>query len=93
MLTNKQRIELIEQRITNALAPTHLEVHDESHLHAGHPGAKTGRGHFYVEIASPHFKEQKLIACHQMIYAAVGELMDTDIHALRIKIIHKYNMA
>jgi BolA protein len=67
------------------LAPTTLVIVDESHRHAGHEGARDGRGHFAVEIVSPAFAGLAPLARHRRVYEAVGELMQTDIHALSIK--------
>jgi BolA protein len=82
----EQRVEHITELLTEALQPTELKVEDEGHLHIGHAGAKTGKGHFYVAIASPLFVGQNPIACHRLIYSALGSFMQTDIHALRITI-------
>jgi len=79
-----QRIEKIRTRLTIALEPTELEVSDESHKHIGHEGAKSGKGHFHVRITSERFNDLSAIRRHQLIYAAIGDLMDTDIHALGI---------
>lgn len=79
-----QRIELIRTRLTENLQPTQLEIIDEGYLHIGH--AEEGAGHFAVEVASPAFQGQSLVACHKLIYAALGDAMQTQIHALRIKI-------
>jgi len=68
-----------------ALAPTTLVIVDESHRHAGHEGARDGRGHFAIEIVSPVFAGLAPLARHRRVYEAVGELMQTDIHALSIK--------
>jgi BolA protein len=62
-----------------------LVIVDESHRHAGHEGARDGRGHFAVEIVSPVFAGLAPLARHRKVYEAVGELMQTDIHALSIK--------
>ena len=80
----EQRILLIETAISKALAPGHLEVEDESHLHAGHAGAKTGMGHFHVTVVADAFDELRMLRRHRLIYDAVGDLMQSDIHALRI---------
>ena len=61
-----------------------LAVDDESHLHAGHAGAKSGKGHFAVRIVSDSFDGQRLIARHRAVYGALGDYMTTDIHALSI---------
>ena len=78
------RIERIRERLAEVLAPTELVVEDESHLHAGHAGAATGRGHFRVKIVSAAFAGQSPVARHRQVYAALGEMMQTDIHALAI---------
>ena len=57
---------------------------DDGHLHKGHEGAKTGKGHFTIHIVSPAFKNLSSIEQHRMIYNALGNFMQTDIHALRI---------
>jgi BolA family transcriptional regulator, general stress-responsive regulator len=67
------------------LAPTRVEVTDDSHKHAGHEGARDGRGHFSVLLVSEAFKGKLPLARHRLVYAAVGEMMETDIHALSIK--------
>lgn len=78
------RVAMIRDRLAAALAPRLLEITDESHLHAGHAGARDGRGHFHVRIACDRFEGLSRIARHRLVYAAVGDLMTTDIHALRI---------
>lgn len=79
------RIERIRAALQQQLAPAELAIEDESHLHAGHAGAATGRGHFRVRIVAAAFAAQSPIARHRMVYAALGELMQTDIHALSIE--------
>ena len=79
-----ERVVEIERRLRAALAPLQLRVMDDSARHAGHAGARDGRGHFEVEIESAAFAGQGLLARHRQVYAALGELMQTDIHALAI---------
>jgi BolA family transcriptional regulator, general stress-responsive regulator len=67
------------------LSPQQLDLIDESHKHAGHEGARDGRGHFRVHIVSPQFAGKAPLARHRLVYAAVGDLMNTDIHALAIE--------
>jgi BolA protein len=78
------RGDTIRNRLRAALAPDALEIEDESHRHAGHAGARDGRGHFRVRIVSAAFEGQSAIARHRAVYAALGDLMQTDIHALAI---------
>lgn len=86
-MQNSDRIELIKQQLTATLAPTQLDVMDDSHKHIGHAGAQSGAGHFTLVIATEKFKEKSLVECHRLIYQALGEMMGKDIHALQIKIV------
>lgn len=79
-----ERVDAIRERLHRALEPELLEIEDESHLHEGHAGARDGRGHFHLTIVSAQFDGEGLLARHRRVYAALGELMQTDIHALRI---------
>ena len=72
----------IRSRLEAELAPEELEVVDDSHRHAGHAGARDGRGHFQVRILSRRFAGKRTVERHRMVYAALGSLMQTDIHAL-----------
>ncbi len=83
-LTREQRPDAIRAALAAALAPISLEVVDESHKHAGHAGARDGRGHFAVAIVSEAFAGKAPLARHRQVYAALGDLMQTDIHALSI---------
>ena len=80
-----ERVAKIEKLLTEAFQPSHLLVKDQSHLHAGHAGAQDGRGHFDVTIVSDAFTGKRPLARHRLIYDALGTLMETDIHALRIQ--------
>lgn len=84
-LPREQRVAAIRTALQAALAPTSLEVEDESHRHAGHAGAADGRGHFRVDVVSEAFEGLGPIARHRAIYGALGDLMTTDIHALSIR--------
>jgi BolA protein len=79
------RPDLIRQELETHFAPTELLVKDQSHLHAGHAGAKDGKGHFDVTIVSAAFAGNNRVQRHQMIYDALRDLLQTDIHALSIK--------
>lgn len=82
---NNPRVLQIRSRLEAAFTPDALEVVDESHRHAGHAGARDGRGHFFVRIVSRRFDGVKPLARHRMVYAALGTLMQTDIHALSLE--------
>jgi BolA protein len=69
-----------------SLAPLTLDLRDESAQHAGHAGARpSGGSHWQLTIVSEAFRGQSPVARHRMIYEALGDLMERDIHALRIE--------
>lgn len=74
----------IEAALREALAPEQLAVQDDSHLHAGHAGAKEGR-HFSVRIVSARFAGLPRVARHRLVYDALGRLIPQGIHALAIQ--------
>jgi len=78
------RTRQIEEMLTDALSPAKLLIKDQSHLHAGHDGAKDGRGHFDITIVTEQFSGANRLKRHKMVYAALGTLMESDIHAVRI---------
>jgi BolA protein len=83
-MNSEQRLAEIRHRLEAALSPESLQVEDEGHMHIGHEGAKDGRGHFRVLIVSDNFRGKTPIQRHRLIYQALGDLMQTDIHALAI---------
>ena len=84
-LSREVRVDAIRERLEAALAPTRLEVIDDSHHHIRHEGARDGRGHYTVRIASQAFAGMTPLARHRAVYEALGTLMQTDIHALSIQ--------
>ena len=81
----KDRVGMIRAELEARFSPDEILIKDQSHLHAGHEGAKDGRGHFDVTIVSAEFEGQNRIQRHRMVYDALTELLATDIHALRIR--------
>ena len=79
------RVARIRGLLEIAFSPLHLVVNDDSHQHAGHEGARDGRGHFSVEIVSSAFAGKPSLARHRAIYSALGDMMTTDIHALSMQ--------
>jgi BolA family transcriptional regulator, general stress-responsive regulator len=73
----------IEAALQTALAPSQLQVRDDSHLHAGHAGAKEGR-HFHVHIVSTRFAQLGRVQRHRLVYDALHDLIPRGIHALAI---------
>ena len=80
----EDRVATIERILRDEFSPVDLLVKDQSHLHAGHAGAQDGMGHYDVRIVSDAFVGKRPLARHRMVYDALGSMMDTDIHALRI---------
>jgi BolA protein len=66
------------------LQPEKIEIVDDSHLHAGHAGAREGGGHYRLKIVSGEFAGKSTVARHRMIYSALGDMMKHEIHALNI---------
>lgn len=73
----------LESDLRQALAPQSLQVVDDSHLHAGHAGARDG-GHYTVHITAPCFAGRNRLARHRLVYDALGPLAARGIHALAI---------
>ena len=84
-VANAGRMARIRELLSQAFAPVALDVIDDSHRHVGHAGARDGRGHFGVEIVSATFAGLSPLARHRAVYAALGGMMDSDIHALTIR--------
>lgn len=74
----------IEQILRAAFEPETLVITDDSHLHAGHAGAREGR-HFSVHIRAARFQGMPHVQRHRLVYDALGTLMTRGIHALAIK--------
>lgn len=79
------RVAMIQSRLEAELAPTHLEIIDDSAAHAGHAGARQGGGHFSALIVSAAFEGKNPVQRHQLVYRVLGEMMRAEIHALSIK--------
>ncbi|MBW8823059.1 MAG: BolA family transcriptional regulator [Xanthomonadales bacterium] len=84
-MSNETRIAAIRAALEAAFQPDALEIIDDSARHAGHAGARDGRGHFKVRIMASAFTGQGLLARHRAVYDALGTLMQSDIHALQIE--------
>lgn len=84
---NTARIELMYKLLNEVLAPESCEVIDEGHLHIGHEGARGGRGHYRIRIASPRFHGLSRIAQHRLVYDALAGLMADEIHAVCVEVV------
>ena len=82
-MTPEERLREIERRLTEALEPDYLEILDQSEAHAGHASAGAA-GHYRVSVIAEAFAGKNLVARHRLVYAALGELMDGEIHAVSI---------
>jgi BolA protein len=74
---------LLRERLA-PLDPLRFELADDSHLHAGHAGAREG-GHYRLLLVSTAFAGKNTVARHRAVFSLVGDLMRTRIHALGIK--------
>ena len=84
MSINAKRIALFDEDLRKAFSVEHLDIEDESHLHAGHAGAASGGGHFKLTIISPDFKGLSSVARHRAVYSALNNHIPQEIHALTI---------
>ncbi|HEX4842210.1 MAG TPA: BolA family protein [Limnobacter sp.] len=75
--------QMLQARLEERLE-AQVEVTDESHLHAGHAGAREGGRHFRVKICSAKFEGLRTLARHRLVYDAVSDWMKKEIHALAI---------
>lgn len=77
---------VIEKKLRNAFAPQHVEVINESHLHAGHqPGFDgTGESHIRIKIVAAVFDEMSRVQRHREINALVQEEIEGGLHAIAI---------
>ena len=85
MSDSSDRRSRIEAKLRERLDATHVEVIDESHLHAGHVGARSGGGHFRATIVSARFEGQSQVAAQRLVYQALDDEMGGEIHALSMK--------
>lgn len=85
-MNNQDRLDRIRTLLEEALSPNYLEIIDDSHLHAGHAGAKGGAGHFTVIIDAPEFLGLSILKQHRLVYQALDSMMHSDIHALSIEV-------
>ena len=75
----------IEAKLREGLDAVHVDVVDESHLHAGHPGAASGGGHFRAVIVAAAFEGENRIARQRRVFGLLAEEMKGEIHALSMQ--------
>jgi len=78
------RFALIRERLIATFAPNDCQLQDESALHAGHPGAAAGGGHYRLRLVSDRFQGLSRVARHRLVYDCLRDLMHAEIHALAI---------
>lgn len=86
-MTPDELIDLVKRTLETQFSPSNLQINDESAAHAGHVGAQGGMKHLSISISSNVLDNLSKVLAHKAIYESLGTLMQTDIHALRIKII------
>jgi BolA protein len=74
----------IRERLERVFAPLALHIEDESALHAGHEGAKSGGGHYRVRLVSQKFDGLARVTRHRLVYDALQDLMKREVHALSL---------
>jgi BolA protein len=84
MMSPDERMVVVRQRLTEALAPVSLDIVDKSAEHAGH-ASSGGAGHYIVDIVSAGFAGKGQVDRHRLVYGALGDLMQHEIHAVSIK--------
>ena len=82
---SEDRSSMIRERLTRVLDPVELEIVDESAKHAGHAGAASGGGHFIVHIVANTFEGKNPVQRHRMVYDAMDDMMQSEVHALSIQ--------
>jgi len=80
-----EREERMRRQLIACFAPVELAVEDESHQHAGHAGAAGGASHFRIRIVAEAFRGVSPVARHRLVYAALGDMLKSEIHALAIE--------
>ena len=80
-----ERSERIAAALRTRLAPKHVAVEDESHLHVGHAGSAAGGGHFRATIVSERFEGLSRVAAQRLVYDALREELGGEIHALALR--------
>ena len=78
------RVDRMTVLLQAALAPLECRIEDDSALHAGHAGAASGGGHYRLRLVSSRFEGQSRISRHRLVYDALHEMMQQEIHALAI---------
>ena len=84
-VSGASREQRLRARLEAEFAPLELLVVDDSHLHVGHAGAAGGQSHFRVRIVAEAFRDLSPVARHRLVYAALKDLLKTDIHALGLE--------
>lgn len=85
MSAQEDRRACLERKLQQRLGATHVEVIDDSHLHAGHAGAASGGGHFRALVVSSRFEGLSLLQAQRLVYQALAEEMGREIHALSVR--------
>jgi BolA protein len=76
---------ILQQKLTDGLTPSHLEIVDESHRHHGHAGSNSeGESHFHIEIVSAAFEGKSAVARQRLVYGLLAEELKSRVHALSL---------
>jgi BolA protein len=83
--TTMDRIEELKRRIATGVSAQRVDVQDDSALHRGHAGARGGAGHYTVSVVAESFAGLDRLARHRAVYAAVGDMIPGEVHALVVR--------
>ncbi len=86
-MPDPSNVDRIRSRLMAALKPLELTIEDESAAHAGHAGARSGGGHYRVLVVSEVFTGLSRVARHRLVYDALHDLMQRDVHALALSLV------
>jgi len=84
-MSGNDRMSHMRDVLERSLSPLQLDIVDDGHKHVGHAGARGGAGHYSVHIVSARFVGKPLLERHRMVYDALRDMLNTDIHALSIQ--------
>ena len=84
-MSPQNRERRLRERLEARFAPVSLSIEDESHHHAGHAGAAGGLSHYRVRIVSEEFRGLSAVVRHRLVYSAVSDMLESEIHALAIE--------
>lgn len=84
-MNGSDRVARMREALERNFTPIELAIIDDSHKHIGHAGARGGAGHYSVRIVSARFAGRPLLERHRLVYDALRDMLNMEIHALSIQ--------